>query len=171
MTQYYIQLCSTPLLSRRFFSPSNSSLIYTHEKCIFREMFMMSVARVAMICSTQAKQLASVHRHSMSHPTPQQGKANVAHKCHNKHLSYWMFSAVPQLGSGADGLPSCDLCSCLAALKDDHFLWSSRLFALSPHKVQEQQTYSRGQLKLHWLTDIIWTVSFSKTKQRQINYL
>lgn len=45
--------------------------------------------------STQAEQLASVRHHSMSHPSLQQGKATVAHKCHNKHLSSWMFSTAP----------------------------------------------------------------------------
>lgn len=150
MTQYYIQLCPTPLLSRRFFP-----LQIHHLFILVKNVYFMRCSW----CLLQELPCSVAHRLS-SWPL------YIATACHTLRCD-----KLTQLGSGADGLPSCDLCSCLAALKDDHFLWFSRLFALSPHKVQEPQTHSRGQLKLHWLTDIIWTVSFSKTKQRQVNYL
>lgn len=55
----------------------------------------------------------------------------------NPEWSQLQRSSRTELGSGADGSLSCDLCSCCAALTDDRCLWSWRLFALSPHKVQK----------------------------------
>lgn len=57
-------------------------------------MFMMSVARVAMLCKAHGLISWLLNLTTACH-TPRRNKANVAHKCHNKHLRYWMFSAAP----------------------------------------------------------------------------
>lgn len=152
----------------QYANSSACSSDWTPSKLIFHETFVLSPIsswgiagpwRVHRNGHGWALILFTVTQHVAACTT--QARANVTHKSHNKCLSSWMcFSArfdkpgvvsAVELLQGWAGVRCRQLAvmwSVFTSCCSDKWSLSAvlKVFTLSIHKVQEQHTYSRGQL-------------------------